>query len=614
MNPLPLDLIGARETANRSLSFGVLLPGIVGQDGYAVSVCVQHTADQLAGEIQPIVVPLVHSYLKGYDYWSGSVIAQEGVDPQPGSHWGAFGRYVYNLRVVSPTGQVVDNVSDPFAREYGPGGLSAVSLGQEDHVWSSKEVGWRTPPQADLVMYEIMVVEFARNLEGTVSRLDYLQDLGINCISLMPITQAAHDVGWGYDPIGYFGIHEKLGDQTAFKRLVDEAHQRGIAVIVDAVYGHASIDFAYQSLYYQLGMESPTNGPEDRFGPCLDHTKPLTQDLAFSANLFWLDHFHVDGFRYDEVAAIGYWDGPTGKGFANLTYSVYKEVIAKVISFDSGFWMRFAGTNGLTLIQCAEYHRSPEVLERTYATSTWQNRTLNAARECAVGGSGAIDRLGDAFAAAGFPDIHVNRDDTIPQAPLQYIESHDHERLICAFNGPQASDPCSPGNRSAWPKLQPYLIGLLTSKGIPMLWQGEEFGESYYVPKSDPYRHAFRPIRWRLLCEESGKRLHELVRRIIGIREKGDQFRRGECWYHRDERWSQRGLLLFSRYTADSFSLVALNFTDQDLSSEFWFTVPGDYSEELHGLNDLKAVMVGVPTQIKVPSNYGCIWTLRQPI
>src|ERR1035438_2528780 len=324
MKLLPIDQLGARETTPGTIEFGCILPGISRANGYAVTVRILHGLDQLMRNVKPNGIPLVEAPpIGGYDAWVGSVTPAVA-DALAGSHWGGPGPYVYSWRVTGPGAIQIDWLSDPFAREFATGDLSAITLGYVDHVWSASEMAWRIPAQADLIVYELMIAEFAGDIAGAIAKLDYLRDLGINCIEVMPVTNVAAEVNWGYDPIGYFGVDERFGNQKVFKDFVDQCHQRGIVVITDMVYGHTSADFAYQSLYYQLGIESPTNDSTGQFGPQLDFTKPLTQDIAYSSNVYWLDRFHVDGLRYDEVTA--YWSGPTGSDFAALAYNTYETV------------------------------------------------------------------------------------------------------------------------------------------------------------------------------------------------------------------------------------------------------------------------------------------------
>ena len=104
----------------------------------------------------------------------------------------------------------MDWITDPFAREYGTGKLSAFTLGYQDHEWSEAEAAWKTPALNDLVVYELQLEEFGGGLDGTIRLLGYLADLGINCPEIAPVSNVALTVDWGYLPTGYFGVDERF--------------------------------------------------------------------------------------------------------------------------------------------------------------------------------------------------------------------------------------------------------------------------------------------------------------------------------------------------------------------------------------------------------------------
>jgi 1,4-alpha-glucan branching enzyme len=135
-------------------------------------------------------------------------------------------------------------------------------------------------------------------------------------------------VDWGYLPIGYFGVDERFGKRSDFQQMVDIAHQHGIAVIADVVYGHTGVDFPYFDAYTRLQYrENPFMGPFAKdyfssFGKSTDFNRELTRDYFYSVNHHWLEVYHVDGFRYDCVP--NYWDGALGVGYAKLVYETYQ--------------------------------------------------------------------------------------------------------------------------------------------------------------------------------------------------------------------------------------------------------------------------------------------------
>jgi 1,4-alpha-glucan branching enzyme len=142
------------------------------------------------------------------------------------------------------------------------GKLSAFTLGYQPYVWSTAEANWRTPALADLVLYEINIAELAGDFERTRYLMAYLSDLGVNAVEVMPLSNSGVPVDWGYLPIGYFGVDERFGRRSDFQQMVDIAHQHGIAVVVDVVYGHTGVDFPYYDAYTRLQYrENPFMGP-----------------------------------------------------------------------------------------------------------------------------------------------------------------------------------------------------------------------------------------------------------------------------------------------------------------------------------------------------------------
>ena len=613
---LPADQLGVHITAN-TVDFGILLPNIAPALGCSVSVRLIHSDDQFLQDIPPTTYALSHGQLGSWgDYWSVSL-------PRTDPFFARDRRYVY-FYVVSrqwPDGhrRVCDDLSDPFAREFGIGKMSAFSLGYQPHHWSDQEASWRTPNQADLVLYELNLAEFSANLYSTIERLPYLADLGINGISLMPVTNVQDTVDWGYLPMGYWGVDERLGKRHDFQHFVDQAHQKGIAVMVDAIYGHTSDNFLYEDLYKSLQIANPFMGSfaKDMFGVSTDWNRPLVHDFFLSVNQHWLEVFHVDGFRYDCVP--NYWGGPAGPGYAALVYDTHQLVKARLAASDPAY-TRFQRPDGqLNLIQCAEQLEDPSgILRTTYSSSCWQNATLGAARQAAVGTAGALTNLGFALTAEGYPtQITHNSNNVIAKAPLQYIETHDHARFICQYGlgDGDGSDLLRQGNRDNWYRVQPYLIGTLLARGVPLLWQGQEWMENYWLPDGGRGRVALlRPLRWHYFYDAIGKSTVSLVRRLLRLRQQRDELRGGEIYFfNQPDRYQNRGLLLFARWQGNAYTLVALNVTDQEQWVPFWFPIAGSYKEGLHGaanpglnLNNVASLQ---ETWLQVPPNYGRVWS-----
>lgn len=608
MQLLPLDRLGPHELPGNQVNFGFLLPWVSAANGNRLFVKLIHEDDQFLQNVPARRFELVNSVDSTYgDYWSGTFGIEVDGD---GSSWGTPGRYLYRFELESPLLPApLDWIVDPYAREYGLGQQSAFTLNYQEHPWGAVEDTWKTPRLEDLIVYELMIHEFSWDLAGVIERLPYLADLGINCIELMPIANVARSIDWGFEPIGPFGPDERFGKRRDVRRLVEAAHANGIAVVLDMIYGHTGQHFAYEYVYARLGYhQNPFMGSfaKDMFGPSVDYARAFVRDFFFTVNHYWLDRYHVDGIRYDCVP--NYWDGGTGLGYANLVFNTYRAVAARQ---GDPAWQRFFSDNHINLIQCAEQLEAPqEVVYTTYSNCTWQNETLSAFQTVAGGHRPALTALGFRLGLGGYPAEMSHNDDVLPKSAFQYLENHDHSRFISNFGTRDLFEgKVVEGDRDQWHRLQPYAIALLLTKGIPLLWEGQEMGESYVVPYTGFARIGrLRPVRWEYFYDDRGRGLIRLYRRLLALRRQHSLFRRGDYFFHNQwDQWQGRGLLLFSRSENDSYALVALNFTGDDITTEFWFPRAGTYRELLHG-SQLEVSEALSPVSITIPSNYGCVW------
>lgn len=353
--------------------FGVYLPGITYPKGYRVKLRIIHQRDQFVHGIEPVDVDLRWRDGTPLDLWDCTVDFDPGAGG-PG-HFGQQGTHLYRYQLLRGDDIVTTWFADPFGRANGFGGVSALTIdtGAEPFPWT--DAGFSVPEIDDLIVYELHVGEFNRDFDGVAAQLDYLQGFGVNALELMPATDVKEEVEWGYTPLGYFAPDERYGGGDAFKRLVDTAHARGIAVIVDAVYAHAHPEFAYNIVYNRAGEPNPMMG---RFAgeffswPGTDYSKAFTRDYFLNVNRHWLTEYHVDGFRYDYVP--GMYDGPTGVGYAELVFETHRLSLAAGLG-------RFAAAGGRSkIIQCAEHLPGPqEVLSQTYSNTCWQNGLLDLA-------------------------------------------------------------------------------------------------------------------------------------------------------------------------------------------------------------------------------------------
>ena len=158
----------------------------------------------------------------------------------------------------------------------------------------------------DLVIYELHVGTFTP--EGTfcaaIKKLDDLKDLGITAIELMPLADFPGRWNWGYDGVFLYAPTRAYGEPDDLRSLVDAAHARGISVILDAVYNHLGPDGAYLGAYTKNYFNPKHKTP---WGDALNFDGPMNGPVReyFLGNpIYWMEEFHVDGFRLDAIHAI----------------------------------------------------------------------------------------------------------------------------------------------------------------------------------------------------------------------------------------------------------------------------------------------------------------------
>jgi 1,4-alpha-glucan branching enzyme len=599
---------------------GIYLPGITYNKGYRVKLRIIHEADQFVRGIEPKDFYL--SWINGspLDRWTASV----PLATDPASHFGQNGTYLYRFQLLRGSHEVTFWFSDPFGRAAGLGTLSAFALtgGPQTFAWT--DAAFTVPEVDDMIVYELNVREFNRDFQGVIEQLDYLSGLGVNVLELMPVTNVKEDVEWGYTPLSYFAPDDRLGGTLGMKRLVNECHQRGIAVVLDAVYAHAHPEFAYSLVYDTSGEPNPMMGPfagEFFSGrPGADYSKEFTRDYFYQVNQYWLRDYHLDGFRYDYVP--GMYDGPTGQGYADLVYKTYQD------SKNFALFPRFnAGGGRSKIIQCAEHlPDAAGIMSQTYSNCAWQNGLLDRVRDMArwsYVSEHIAHRLDPEF--LGYPNEFRNpaTGESFPVAPFQYFESHDHPRFVNQFGRLQLRDLLGEfyGDRRQIYQVQPFVIGLYTGKGIPMLWNGQEFGENWGVPHAGIGRNFFeRPLHWEYFYDAGGKALVRLHRVMGSLRRQHRALKsRGYFYYYFEPTHLNQKVIVYRR-RADATAarpaedmIVVLNFAD--VEQDVWIQWPaaGNWRERIDvGAHpDLAVGHAGQWLPARVPSNYGAIYHLQ---
>jgi maltooligosyltrehalose trehalohydrolase len=165
---------------------------------------------------------------------------------------------------------------------------------------------WNSRPWHEAVIYELHVGTFSPEgtFAGVQARLDHLVELGVTIIELMPIADFPGKRGWGYDGVLIYAPESAYGTPNELKALVNAAHGRGIAVMLDVVYNHFGPEGNYLGMYAQQFFTERHHTP---WGAAInfdgEDSRPV-RDFYINNALYWLEEYHLDGLRFDAVHAI----------------------------------------------------------------------------------------------------------------------------------------------------------------------------------------------------------------------------------------------------------------------------------------------------------------------
>ena len=222
----------------------------------------------------------------GDGYFSGFVPAMEV---------GALYTYLLDGTLARP---------DPASRcqPQGVHGPSQV-LDPSSHRWHDS--AWQGMALTDFIIYELHVGTFstAGSFAGVEQHLDYLCELGITAVELMPVAQFPGGRNWGYDGVFLFAVQASYGGADGLKSLVDACHKRGLAVILDVVYNHLGPEGNYLHAfgpYFTDRYRSPWGEAINFDGPGSDGVR----NYVIANALFWIEEYHIDALRLDAVHGI----------------------------------------------------------------------------------------------------------------------------------------------------------------------------------------------------------------------------------------------------------------------------------------------------------------------
>src|SRR3954465_7548927 len=362
---------------------------------------------------------------------------------------------------------------DPVSRcqPTGPHGASQI-IDASRYTW--RDGGWRGPELSGAVIYELHVGTFTP--EGTYAaastHLDHLAELGVSIIEMMPVAEFPGRFGWGYDGVGLFAPYHHYGMPDDLRSFVDEAHARGIGVMLDVVYNHLGPDGNYLKEFSEHYFKGNTE-----WGEALNFDGPDAGPVRalFTCNAaYWIEEFHFDGLRLDATQQIFDASEPhivtaIGNAARHHARSRHLVMVAENESQETVNVIPVTeGGRGLDALWNDDFHHSAMVA-LTGRAEAYYSDTHGEPQEFISAAKYGYLYQGQYYHwqrnTRGTPSLDID-----PARFVVYLQNHDQiANSARGLRGHQLSSP------ARWRAITALM---LLMPGTPMLFQGEEFSAS----------------------------------------------------------------------------------------------------------------------------------------
>lgn len=498
------------------------------------------------------------------------------------------GIYQYKFRVQTKSPNFESDqwveVIDPYATdvdEVNDYGILRIKEGQrivDTYVWQHDDT--LLPNNHEIVIYEMHVADFTGGEDDpykrgkyidAIAKLDYLSELGINAIELMPVNEYPGDYRWGYKVRHYFATESSYGSTKELKRFIDECHARGIRVFIDGIYNHTDeecplllIDRNYWYYEHMHYPEDPSNywGPEfnyDNYDETLD-VKPAWKYVGDVVR-YWVQEYHIDGIRFDAVRQLAnyeFLDWLAKQAKKNAAPKPFYTIAEHIP--DTSTVVSPEGPLDACWHESFRYFVIPHICGEMFDLEKLKE-VLDPRRQ----GYGATTNV------------------------INYLSTHDRERVFRELGDRGIF------NEDAFQRAKLGVVLLMTAMGVPMLWMGEEFGE--HKRKSEKTTQP-KKIAWPLLERELNQDLFEFYKKLIDLRKQNPALQGDNIEYFHEN--PEAKVLAYVRWNEEGSRVVVVaNFSSNFLGNYLVpnFPAVGTW-HELSGDDDLEAGEEGLTIDI----------------
>lgn len=414
----------------------------------------------------------------------------------------------------------IDEFNYPDLIEYPDGktnGIASVlQTAKPEYDW---EVTDFTPPaKENLVIYELHIRDFVGSdaIKSVTDSLNYLENLGVNAIELMPINEFEGNDSWGYNPSFYFAPDKAYGTEYDYKRFIDECHKRGMAVIIDMVLNHSYGQSPLVQMYFdadagdwgQPTAENPWYNqtcPHSNWcwGYDFDHESVHTQQFIDSVNTYWLTEYKVDGFRFDFTKGFTNNTDPDGWNYDQSRVDILKRMADEI-------WE--ANPDAYLILEHLTDNSEEEALS-DYGMMLWGNMNYNY-NEATMGWNSNSDLSWASYKERGWSEPHL----------ITYMESHDEERLMYKNMeyGNSSGEYDITKMKIALQRVELAGCFFFTIPGPKMIWQFGELGYDYSIDHNG--RVGRKPIKWDYFYHPERNRLYQVFSALINLKKSEEAF------------------------------------------------------------------------------------------
>lgn len=410
-------------------------------------------------------------------------------------------------RFVLVNGEQVISRIDPYARHVTSSIGNAIITDPDAYDWEDDD--FTAPTLNEMVIYEMHVGTFfdkdpdddkPATLDTIEEKLDHLVHLGVNAIELMPLMEFAGDYSWGYNPAHIFAVESAYGGPEKLRDLVKVCHRHGLAVIIDVVYNHfgpSDLDLwqfdgwsenGKGGIYFYNDWKSSTPWGDTR----PDYGRGEVREFIRDNAMMWLEEFHADGLRYDMTPYMRSVDAdemniPDGWSLTHWINTEIRERFPRAITI------------------AEDLHGEPKVVstadDGAAFHAQWDNHFVHPIRAAVIAASDEARNM-DAVHDA----VEFSYGDAFSR--VIYTESHD-EVANGSARVPQEVDDGDPTGYYAQKRSTLGAALVLTSPGLPMIFQGQEFLEGEW------FRDTV-PLHWDQQDEFTG--IFRMYSDLVGLR------------------------------------------------------------------------------------------------